>query len=190
MGAAIGAVYSVPLKELRAVVGSRDKKVARTVQRDFYQRDAVDMIFEDDDPPNTVAAAMRQIVNGETLDRDKGSLYGYALEALCWYVGSTFILPMAFPSEKTLDKYLVPRGCPVKVADLVFSGYPLRIPDPGDYPFAGRWAPKQIKAALAFFNALSVKRASKPIQVGVAEIRRWLEEAAGRPGDSLVGFYY
>lgn len=41
----IGAVYSVPLDELRALPGSRKKKPARMIARDFIGREEIDEMF-------------------------------------------------------------------------------------------------------------------------------------------------
>src|SRR2546429_645431 len=103
MGANIGAIYSVPLHDLRALPGSRNnarkKKLARMIARDFIGRDDIDEMFGEDfdDLPNTLFAAVQQILNGEELREDRGALYGYAVEGLCWAVGTTFFLPLGFP---------------------------------------------------------------------------------------------
>jgi hypothetical protein len=72
----------------------------------------------------------------------------------------------------------------------VFSGFPLPIPPPGDFPMAGCWKPEQVIVASEFFRGLPVAQEAELIQVGVQEIRRWLAEAMKHEADALVGFYY
>src|SRR5262245_43741561 len=138
MSSRIGAVYSVPLDDLRALPGTRDsrraRKLARMIARDFMGRRDIDEMFEEYDPPKTLYEAVQQILNGEPLLEDRGTLYGYGVEALCWSIGTTFFLPIGFPTVEYLDRFLKERASPVLLEGLVFSGFPLPIPQPGDFP--------------------------------------------------------
>lgn len=189
MGAFIGAVYSVPLDELRTLPGSRKKKPARMIARDFIGREEIDEMFgEDYDPPNTLYAAVQQILNGESLLPDRGGLYGYAVEGMCWAVGTTFILPFGFPGYEALDVYLTAHGSPVTLEQLLFSGFPIPIPQPSDYPMAGVWEPAQVIAASRFLSSLPDPPTE--LAIGIAEIRMWVAEAVKHKTDGLVGFWY
>jgi hypothetical protein len=194
MGTGIGAVYSVPLDELRALPGSGDrarkKKLARMIVKDFIGREDVDEMFSEqfDDPPNTMNGAVQQILNGEPLLEDRGGLYGYAVEGLCWAIGSTFFLPIGFPGHEALDEFLTAHGSPVTLERLLFSGFPLPIPEPESYPMAGVWEPPQVIAASAFLATLP--RAKGDLEVGIAEVRAWVAEAVKHETDGLVGFWY
>jgi hypothetical protein len=194
MSSGIGAVYSVPFDDLRALPGTRNvrraRKLARMVARDFIGRAAIDEMFEELDPPNTLYQAVQQILNGEPLLEDRGALYGYGVEALCWAVGTTFFLPIGFPTVEYFDRFLKERSSPVLLEGLVLSGFPLPIPQPRDYPFAGWWRPEQVLIASEFFGRLRVGQEPELIHVGAREVRRWLAEAVKHETDALVGFYY
>jgi hypothetical protein len=190
MGSSLAAVYSVPLDDLRALPGSRKKKPARMIARDFIGRKDIDEMFEEYDPPNTLYSAAVQILNGEPLLEDRGTLYGYAVEGLCWAIGTTFFMPIGFPSVGYIDEFLKRRSSPVTLHGLVSSGFVLPIPEPGDFPGAGCWMPEQVIVAWEFFGGLSVEREAEEIQVGVREILRWLAEAVKHETDALIGFYY
>jgi hypothetical protein len=194
MSANIGAVYSVPLDKLRALPGSRKstrkKKLARLIARDFIGRDEIDEMFAEQfaDPPNTLYAAVQQVLNGEPLLKDRGALYGYAVEGLCWAVGTTFFLPLAFPGYEAMDKFLTAQGSPVTLERLLFSGFPLSIPEPDDYPMAGVWEPAEVLAVARFLASLP--EVDKKLVVGVAQVRKWVAEAIKQETDGLVGFWY
>lgn len=190
MSSSLAAVYSVPLDELARLPGSRKKKPARMIARDFIGREEIDEMFEEYDPPNTLYSAVQQILNGEPLLEDRGTLYGYAIEGLCWAIGTTFFLPIGFPTVEYMDRFLERRSAPVRLKDLVFSGFPLPIPEPDGFPMAGCWRPEQVITAAEFFTRLQMKRENKVIQVGVEHILLWLEEAIKHETDALVGFYY
>lgn len=193
MSSGIGAVYSVPLDDLRALPGTRDtkraRKLARMIARDFIGRADIDEMFEEYDHPNTLYQAVQQILNGEPLLADRGALYGYGVEALCWAIGTTFFLPIGFPTVEYFDRFLKERSNPVLLEGLVFSGFPLAIPQPGDFPFAGCWRPEQVIVASEFFRGLRAEE-DELLRVGVEQVRRWLAEAIKHETDALVGFYY
>src|SRR5580700_2106968 len=157
MGSGIGAIYSVPIDDLRTLRNSRSsarkKKLVRMIARDFIGREDIDEMFteEFEDPPNTLYGAVQQILNGEPLLEDRGALYGYAVEGLCWAIGTTFFLPIGFPTVEYMDEFLKRRSAPVRLKDLAFSGFPLSIPQPGDFPMAGYRMSEQVIAASEFF---------------------------------------
>lgn len=190
MSAAIGAIYSVPLDELRALPGSKKKKPARMIAKDFIGREEIDEMFGDefDDPPNTLYVAVQQILNGEPLLKDRGGLYGYAVEGLCWAIGTTFFLPVKFPGYQELDEFLTAHGSPVTVERLLFSGFPLTIPEPKSYPAAGMWEAEQVIAASEFLASLG--EVEGILGAGLTEVRKWVAEAVKHETDALVGFWY
>lgn len=190
MSSRLAAVYSVPLDELRALPGSFKKEPAQMIARDFIGREEIDEMFAECDLPNTLESAVQQILNGEPLREDCGTLYGYAVEGLCWAIGSTFFLPTGFPTIEYFDGLLQRHSAPVSLNVLTFSGFPLPIPKPSDYPFAGCWLPEQVIAASEFFDRLRVDRETPTLQLGVETVRRWLAEAMKHETDALVGFYY
>ncbi len=196
MSANIGAIYAVPLAELRVLPGTKraaqKKKLVRMILKDFIGREEIDEMaaeFDLDGPPTTLAAAAQHILDGgPLLDDDRGFLYGYAVEALCWAIGNTHFLPMDFPSYEAMDAYLTEHGSPVTLEKLLFSGFPLTIPDPDCYPSAGVWEHEDVRAASTFLASLPDPEG--PLGVGIGEIRAWVADALSRPGEGLVGFWY
>jgi hypothetical protein len=100
-------VYAVSWENLLTVPGSgADRPILRAgilyaVTHKYHKREGVDLLFADDDPPNTLIDAIAQILGGEKLIEEKGPLYGYAVEAICWSLGIEFCTTVDFP-----------RGCP------------------------------------------------------------------------------
>jgi hypothetical protein len=188
MGADIGAVYSVPLARLREAPGSGRRATAMLIQEGFYNREQVDDMFSDySSPPRTLDEAVRQIMNGEELQPDRGSLYGYAVEALCWAKGKTYFLPIGFPSYKSIDEYLSIHQSPQTLDGLLFSGFPIPIPTPADFPSAGVWEVEEVATMSQFLATLP--EASEELASALGEVRRWVDEAA-KEGHGLVGFWY
>lgn len=84
--------------------------------------------------------------------------------------------------------YLTAHGSPVTLERLLFSGFPLTIPEPDGYPMAGLWEPAQVIAASEFLATLTDPPGE--LGVGIAEVRRWVAEAIKHETDALVGFWY
>lgn len=180
-------VYAVPLEKLRAVPGSGAERFVQreglldAVSHRYHHREGVDSMFEGEEPPNTLLEALAQIIDGSALDAGKGSLYGYAVQALCWYFGTEICTPIGFPTLEELDQFLQPLGCPVSLQDLRCTGSPIPIPFPFEgFPGIGCWPPEQVVAAERFFEDLSVDRADERIASGVSEVRGWLHAALHR----------
>lgn len=190
MGSAVAFVYAVPRNELLRVPGSRQKRIIKTIAKDYWRLEAVAESFEDDDLPIDLVGAVTQIVNGEQLQPDLGSLYLCAVEAICWHLGSTLVLPIGFPGHEEIDEQLAGHGCPLRVEDLVFSGSPLAIPEPDCPPSMGWWPPEAITAGAPLIGRIPLRRVGREIAAGLAEVRRWLAEVRKVPDGCLVGTYY
>jgi hypothetical protein len=190
MGNGIAFVYAVSRRELLAVPGSARQEIIDTIAAEYWQLDNVAQSFEDDDLPIDLVGAVAQIVRGEELDPDLGSLYLHAVEAICWYLGSTLVLPVGFCGEERIDELLEAQGCRLRVAQLVGFGSPLPIPEPGYPPEIGWWAPEAIAAGGPEILSLSLEGVDRETAEGVAEVRSWLFEAMDLPDGCLVGTYY
>lgn len=190
MGSAVAFVYAVPRNELLAVPGSRRQEIVATIAEDYWRLHDVAECFEGDDLPIDLAGAVAQIVNGERLYPDLGSLYLYAVEAICWYLGSTLVLPIEFCSDESIDALLIARGCKLRVGDLVSCGSPLPIPEPGYPPSIGWWTPEAIAAGASQIDSISLVGVDHETAAGVVEVRQWLAEAKEMPDGCLVGTYY
>jgi hypothetical protein len=181
-------VYSVPWDELRGIPGSRQRKLVAEIEREYGPRHSLDEMFLKAESPWTLGEAVRQIVNGATLDPGWGTAYAYAVEAICWSLGTMFEGQLSMRERQAIDRFLKPLSCPVRLCDLGSRGSPLPIPDPGNPPAVGYWTPEEVLQAGPFFEDLSLEGAGQPIIRGMKKINRWLDEAFDHDGDGLVGF--
>lgn len=92
MGAIVSA-YLVDLNQLRAVYGSRDTALLRDVETRFANElaewEATASSVKPASSRPTVREALREIVEGEIPTEGDGSPYGYALDLLCQYLGTS-----------------------------------------------------------------------------------------------------
>ncbi len=186
------SVYAVSLDRLKQVVGSGDQGMIDAIvdaRQDFLS--TIDDI--DDEAEFTCADAVADLVNGETTEDVAGYLYGYALEAICAYIGEELpnicgIAGGATAWMKEVDSLLESKGVPVRLNTLVFGGSPIPIPEPDDAPFIGEWSASDVPPALAAFRSLNLIGVDDEMAETFAQIRGWLDEAAKRPGVSIIGF--
>jgi hypothetical protein len=190
MSSAINA-YAVPLDRLKQVVGSGDQATIDAIvagHKAFLS--SIDDI--DDEATITCADAVADLVNGEIVENVPGYLYGYGLEAICAHIGEELpnICPIARATAwiKGVDALLESKGVSVRLTTLVFGGSPVPIPEPDDYPGIGEWSASEVPAALAALRSLDLTGVDEEMAETFAQIRGWLEEAAKRPGVSIIGF--
>jgi len=183
-------VYSVPWDELRAIPGSRRRKPVADIERHYGPRQSLDEMFGKAGSPLTLGEAVRQIIDGADLDPGWGTVYAYAVEAMCWSLGTMFEGQLLRREREAMDRFLEPRRCPVRLWDLGSRGSPVPIPEPGNPPSVGYWTPQEVSEAGPFFEEVSLEGAGQRITRGVEEINRWLEEAFEHDSDGLVGFEY
>jgi hypothetical protein len=187
-------VYAVPFDRLRRVPGSRDPGLAEAVGTEFgYFLSRIDELKKDEDEGvPTCREAVGQIVAGAALSPRLGYLYGYALEAICAYLGrelpAVHAISRAAAWVDGVDDLLHGRGVPVRLSDLVYGGCPVAIPPPDDSPCIGSWPPRVIPAALGAIRGAGLAGLDHESAGTLAQVRGWLEAAAEDPGDGLVGF--
>src|SRR5215469_13673112 len=103
-------VYAVPWYELRDIPGSRRRKLVTEIERQYGPRQSLDEMFGDiygdGEPPRTLGEAVRQIVNGADLHPGKGTLYAYAVEAICWSLGTMFEGRFSMRERQAMDRFL------------------------------------------------------------------------------------
>ncbi len=96
--------YAVDLDRLRAVSGSKDLELFEQIRRksDSLEDDELD--------------ALRRIVMGECLsDPDTEHCYGYALKAICEYLGERIGSDVAVVRDHPYRSQLVANGAPVEI---------------------------------------------------------------------------
>jgi hypothetical protein len=191
-------VYSVPVERLRAVPGSKNRKLLTAVrkQKGFFQMiDDIAEDFGDDEEvgrPPTCAEAAKQIINGEEMNEAFGYVYGYAYEAICATLGEEVSpgwssIAGAGDWFERIDKLLKSLSVPVKVTNLLYLGPLFELPPPDDYPGLGWWTDDEITAAAVALEKVPLDR--KDPTGALADIRAWIEFARERKGDWLIGVH-
>jgi hypothetical protein len=200
------SVYAVNVDKLAAVIGSGDRqleaKIAGWAVRWFADIDELADRDEDDDdddddeePTPTCLEVLSRLIEGvdpnavPVLHR---YVYGYVFQALCGFLGEELdaISSIAQSSKwiDSIDQYLAEIEIPVKFADLIYSGCPVPIPEPDDYPMIGRLSPEVIAQGLEPLRSVVLAHPNDDPESTVLQLRQWFEHASARPGSSLVGF--
>jgi hypothetical protein len=196
-------VYSVPVDKLRSIPGSRDTQLLAAVQENTGFFEIVDEIAEnrdeDEEPPPKCAEVVQQIINGEPYNRNFGYVYGYAYEALCMAIGtetkqSWTSISRSYEWFPKIDKALASLGTSLKINDLLCRGSLLEIPQPDDFPSLGWWTAAEIARAARVFKELDLKQLDAGVAKAISgladeieDVRSWINEAADRPGNWLIG---
>jgi hypothetical protein len=196
-------VYSVPVDQLRALPGSKDKRLLDLLRENPETFELLQHDFDDEEEekPPSGAEAVRQILQGEPLDENFGFVYGYAYESLCGVVGvgvePTWTgIARFYKWFEEIDQALALLGVPVKIVDLCYRGCLITIPDPDDFPGMGWWTADELAKAAEVFRSLDVqkldaktRRKVQPMLPVIEQIRQWIDFGAGRRGDWLIGIH-
>ena len=116
-----------------------------------------------------------------------------ALEVLCQREGSwlpnTAFMPIRLEYLETVSAEQLRAGISQRwtISAVVFSGPPVAIPEPDDFPVIGHLTLDEVEVALAQHREL-LPEASEP-SPAVEEFTGWLD-ACRRSGRDLVCFYY
>lgn len=184
-------IYAVSLERLKQAAGSKDEALlAQIVEQQADYLENVDEI--DEDSGFLCADALADILHGRVNDETPGYLYGYAFEALCRQLGEEVggipSISRATTWIEMVDAELQAKSSPIGLSGLVFSGCPLTLPQPDDYPVIGHVAASLIAPVLAKLATLDADGFEDDAAEVIAEITAWLEAAAATPGAALVGF--
>ena len=183
-------VFAVPWDPLVQALGCGDQALIKTiVARHGWLLPEAD---ESEGREFGGADALADLINGETDERFPGSLYGFALMALCAHVGKSLPnvpgIARAFEWMERIDAGLLARSIPLSLQELVCSGSPVPIPLADDWPTVGIWVPETIEEALAALQAHDPSQDDYELAEMIVQIKGWLEAAAKLPGSSLIGF--
>jgi hypothetical protein len=197
-------IYSVPVAQLRALPGSKDKRLLDLLRENPETFELPLDDFEDEDEeekPPSGPEAVGQILRGEPMDENFGFVYGYAYEALCGVIGvavePTWTGIARFCDWfQQIDQTLGLLGVPVKIMDLCYRGCLIDIPRPDDFPGMGWWTAEELAKAAEVFQNLDVQkldtktqRKVQPMLPVLEQIRQWIDTGAGRRGDWLIGIH-
>jgi hypothetical protein len=187
------SVYVISFDRLKNVRGSRDRGLVEAIGAELeYFLSQVDELRDEDEDVPTCRDAVAQIVEGAPLAAHLGYLYGYALEAICAHLGrelpgvSSISRAAAWIDE--VDEFLAGKGIPIGLSNLVFGVCPVDIPTPDDHPSIGSWPPHVIPGALEAIRRADLAGSDDGTTETIAQVRGWLEVAAGDPEEGLMGF--
>lgn len=191
------SVFLVPEALLCQCVGKNDHvMLAQALEAceaqlaDFDEQDDAPN-FENYDVDISHADALREIFSGRYTEDVEGCRYGWALEALCEFLGERLDNSGFCPCRANwyfdLDEELESRGIALKFRDLIYDS-PVDIPTPDDFPNIGHWSRKQIallpqlEIALQTFDDGEMEEA---VETAIG----WLKQAADEPGSLIIGFH-
>jgi hypothetical protein len=183
--------YAVPVQLMKRVISARSQGLYDAVVTCSPQFIAgIDAL--DPDSQFTCSQAIAALVNGDVSREIPGHLYGYALEAICYYVGVRLnpIEHVHGAAEwiKQVDNIMEKKKLPVFLSALVYSGSPVVLPNQETYPYIGKWLPREIKPAVEAFAAIPVNTIEPGVARVFGQMFEWLRLASTKPDNSIIGF--
>lgn len=191
---------AVDLQQISEVIGSKNQHLVDVINAEFGPKiTGLEELFndfvEESDGELTVHVAMIQLIMGEKYNEDQGSVYGYALEALCRHLGQS--LPNSEWSginwewpERADDALAMAGIDPSPVGDLMRRPLPIALPKIKDFPSIGFMELAEIQTALVAFGKeqlLQVK--DRSVRHALQQLREWLKSCVKDRHD-LICFYY
>jgi hypothetical protein len=189
-------VWAVDTDKLKQVAGSKDEKLRRMIGGRF-KRDlaGLDDLFSDSIESGAPSSyeALRQIIDGSIPEGARGSIYRYAFKLLVQHFGTFLdngaVYPWNSPDFGPVNAALAAMSVPFELDTLQFSGLPVRLPYPDDFPCTGWVDTATVKRVNdAFVEAPSVETSHETADI-LACVRGWFREAAAK-GRGLVSYYH
>lgn len=183
-------IWAVDTNKLQQVVGSKDEKLRRMIGGRFKHDIArLDDMF---DNPNTYEA-LRQIVDGTIPEGARGAVYAYAFKLLVEHFGkfqdNGCVYPWSSPDFKPLNAALAELNVPFKFDKFQWSGLPVKIPEPDDFPCTGWVSPEDVKIVDAALANATYSGTDGDVRDVIAAMRGWFRNAAAK-GWGLVSYYH
>jgi len=183
-------IWAVDTNKLQQVAGSKDEKLRRMIGGRF-KRDIAEL---DDMFKNPTAyEALRQIVDGTIPAGTQGAVYAYAFKLLVEHFGkfqdNGCVYPWSSPDFKNLDAALAEMGVPFKFGKLQWSGLPVKLPQPDDFPCTGWVSPEDVKKVDAALATATYSGNDDHVREVINAMRGWFRNAAAK-GWGLVSYYH
>ncbi len=183
-------IWAVDTDKLKQVVGSKDEKLRRMIGGRFKRDIArLDDMF---DNPNTYEA-LRQIIDGAIPEGARGGVYSYAFKLLVEHFGkfqdNNCVYPWSSPDFTELDAALASMGVPFKFDTLQWSGLPVKLPSPDDFPCTGWVSPDEVKKVDAALSVATYSGKDSHVSDVINAMRGWFRNAAAK-GWGLVSYYH
>lgn len=197
-------VFAMNTDKLAAIYGCQEEEKIELLQDSgAWEIENIDELFEDsieDGAPSTLAA-WKQIIRGENLDRNYGSIYAYAIEIYCQVSKQKFLnnapfSPCNLAWLEEVDSMLEKLGivAEFRLEKFIYGSLPISIPSPDDFPCCGHIKSDIVYRAFQDFKKLdSIDVADRYVEA-IEAIQEWLNYAGKRfeRGNplGLVGFYH
>lgn len=184
-------VYAVQVASFVKAFGSRNQNIIRSVAQEsegFF----ADIDAADDTDGISCIDCVTELIYGRISNSSPTYKYGCAFEAICEHLGEE--LPNICPIEnaptwlKKIDLALESKRLTLRLAALVASGSPIRIPQSNDYPFIGKWSMEEISRSRPLFETTDLTTSDPEITRVLQQIRNWLSLVQSKPGRGLIGF--
>jgi hypothetical protein len=189
-------VWAVDTDRLKQVAGSKDEKLRRMIGGRFKRDIArLDDMFSDEiegGAPNTYET-LRQIVDGAVPEGARGAIYRYAFKLLVEHFGTALdngpVYPWNSQDFGPIDAALAAMNVPFKMDTLQFSGLPVSLPHPDDFPCTGWVHADTVKKVNDAFAAAPAADMDPDTAEVVACLRNFFKVAASKQR-GLVSYYY
>ncbi len=183
-------IWAVDTDKLQQVAGSKDEKLRRMIGGRFKRDIArLDDMF---DNPNTYEA-LRQIIDGAIPEGARGGVYSYAFKLLVEHFGkfqdNGCVYPWSSPDFTDLDKALADMGVLFKFDTFQWSGLPVKVPSPDDFPCTGWVSPAEVKKVDAALANATYSGSDSHVADVINAMRGWFRNAASK-GWGLVSYYH
>ncbi len=184
-------VFAVSLERIKQAVGSQDESLLAQIvtEQDYYLKNT-DSI--DGDCDFKCEDALADIIHGRVTEDMAGYLYGYAFGIICRQLGVELDnipgIARAATWIERIDASLQEIFSPIQLSDFLYTGCPISIPEPDDYPFIGHLPATRIAAILGELSTLDLTGLESNAAEILGQMTAWLKTANTTPGASLVGF--
>jgi hypothetical protein len=183
-------IWAVDTKKLQQVAGSKDEKLRRMIGGRFKRDIArLDDMFGD----SKTYEALRQIIDGTIPEDARGSVYAYAFKLLVEHFGkfqdNACVYPWNSPDLGPLDAALADMGVPFKFSKFQWSGLPVELPSPDDFPSIGWVSPEDVQKVNAALANAEYAGTDSHVREVITTIKGWFRNASSK-GWGLVSYYH
>jgi hypothetical protein len=178
-------VYATHFPAVRAVLGSQDRALVKTLSRGG-------------DAPE-LTGALEEIVgrapgSASAPWRSSPVWLTFAQERLCEAHGRALpndgVSGTSLSRLEELDRGLTATGLSVSLESLMYGGGPLKgLPWPDDFPSMGHWTPEETAALRDAYGRLKPESEDPDVDEVLVMLGEWLERSQARD-HGLVGVYY
>ncbi len=184
-------VYAVSMSQLKQVLGSANQALIDAIFAS--EGDWLESINDiDDEAGFSCEDAIGFLIHGAINQECPGYLYGYGLEVICAHIGTRLPeisgISGAYDWIQEVDAVLNEHGVPISLNDLVYTGSPVPIPQPDDYPVIGKWDAHTIAPALDAMRSIDLSQLDYDAKSTLVQMQGWLEATLKTPDRCVIGF--